>query len=79
MQLYDDDDPESGSTGPSHVILTVRIYGVFDGSPKTVYWYHVPRLGDRVEVTVAPDVVFQGPVEAVIWSDSHVEVWLGGK
>jgi len=70
------DTPEGG---PSHVIVTIRIFGAFEGEPKTVYWYHVPRVGDRIEVSLDEGVVFQGPVEEVIWTDSHVQVWLAGK
>lgn len=63
----------------SHPLVTIRFSQRIDGQDVVEiesHWYHVPRMGERVEVGV-PDVDkpwISGPVRSVIWRELEGDV-----
>lgn len=43
------------------------------------HWYHVPRVGDRVEIDMQGngEQIVSGVVLEIVWHESHVAVRLG--
>lgn len=60
-----------------HPIVTIRFEAIhpleFERFER--YWYHVPRVGDHVQIENRGMTV-HGQVKTVFWSDDHVTVRL---
>jgi hypothetical protein len=61
----------------SHPIVTLRFEAILPLEFETFerHWYHVPRVGDIVEIDIGTMVV-HGTVKVVFWGEDHVTVRL---
>lgn len=67
-----------------HPLVTIRFEWIKDPVLTQLrierHWYHVPRMGDCVELTHHPTdgepVIVSGTVGIVMWSDDHMTVRL---
>ena len=54
-------------------LVTIRFEGEKPDENVTVYWYHVPRRGDWIEV-IENGAAISGEVEQVYWGSEQVIV-----
>lgn len=66
----------------AHPLMEIHLWFTDPITPPEIvvrHWYHVPRIGDDVEIPVVLDegmTVLSGTVKSVLWLDNIVKVVL---